>query len=45
MAVPLQTTGSLEPTFVTARLVCLTVKLSYAHALDRRLPTGVREPS
>ena len=39
------TTGSLEPTFVTARLVCLPVKLSYAHALDRRLPTGVREPS
>ena len=39
------TTGSFEPTFVTARLVCLPVKLSYAHALDRRLPTGVREPS
>ena len=27
MAIPLSTTGSLEPAFATARLVCLTVKL------------------
>ena len=33
MAIPLSTTGSLEPAFATARLVCLTVKLPYTHAL------------
>jgi len=30
MALPLRTTGSLWPTFVSARLVCLAVKLVYA---------------
>jgi hypothetical protein len=33
MAIPHSTTGSLEPAFATARLVGLTVKPSYAHAL------------
>jgi hypothetical protein len=33
MAIPLSTTGSLEPAFATARLVGLTVKLPYTHAL------------
>ena len=33
MAIPLSTTGSLGPAFATARLVCLTVKLPYTHAL------------
>jgi hypothetical protein len=33
MALPLGTTGSLSPTFVPDRLVCLSVKLPYAFAL------------
>ena len=37
--------GSLTPTFVPARLVCLAVKLPYAIALDARFPIGLREPS
>jgi hypothetical protein len=45
MALPRTTTGSLGPTFVSARLVGLTVKLSYTHALDDRLPTDLRQPS
>jgi hypothetical protein len=44
MALPCGTTGSLRPTFVPARLVCLTVKLPYAFALDARFPIGLREP-
>ena len=39
-----ETTGSLQPTFVPARLVCLTVKLPYTDALYVRLPTVLREP-
>ncbi len=33
MALPLGTTGSLSPTFVSARLVGLAVKLPYAFTL------------
>jgi hypothetical protein len=44
MALPLGTTGSLSPTFVPARLVCLAVKLPYAFALKARFPTALREP-
>ena len=33
MALPLGTTGSLSPTFVPARLVCLAVKLPFAFTL------------
>ena len=44
MALPLGTTGSLSPTFVPARLVCLAVKLPYAFALEARFPTARREP-
>ena len=33
MAIPLSTTGSLGPAFASDRLVCLTVKLPYTHAL------------
>ena len=33
MALPYRTTGSLRPTFVPARRVCLAVKLAYAYAL------------
>ena len=33
-ALPRGTTGSLSPTFVPARLVCLAVKHPYAFALD-----------
>ena len=44
MALPLGTTGSLSPTFVSARLVCLAVKLPYAFALEARFPTARREP-
>ena len=44
MALPSGTTGSLRPTFVPARLVCLAVKLPYAFTLDVRFPTVLREP-
>ena len=44
MALPCGTTGSLYPTFVPARLVGLTVKLSYAIALYVRLPSVLSLP-
>ena len=37
MALPYRTTGSLKPTFVSARLVGLAVNLAYAFALERRI--------
>ena len=42
MALPLGATGSLSPTFVTARLVGLTVRLPYAFALNARFLTVLR---
>ena len=36
--------GSLTPTFVSARLVCLAVKHPCAFALTSRLPPGLRVP-
>ena len=44
MALPLGTTGSLSPTFVSARRVGLAVKLPCAFALCARFPTVLREP-
>ena len=44
MALPCGTTGSLTPTFVPARLVCLAVKLPYAFALNGWFPISLREP-
>ena len=44
MALPCGTTGSLYPTFVPGRLVCLTVKHPYTIALYARLPTVLRVP-
>ena len=44
MALPRGTTGSLTPTFVSARLVGLAVKLPYAFALYARFPSVLREP-
>ena len=44
MALPFGTTGSLRPTFVPARHVCLAVKLPYAFALDGWFPISLREP-
>ena len=44
MALPCGTTGSLYPTFVSARLVGLTVKHPYAIALYARLPSVLRVP-
>ncbi len=44
MALPCGTTGSLTPTFVPARHVCLAVKLPYAFALDAWFPIRLREP-
>jgi hypothetical protein len=44
MALPYGTTGSLYPSFDPARLVGLTVKLSYAIALYVRLPSVLRKP-
>ena len=44
MASPRRTTGSLYPTFVPGRLVCLTVKHPYAIALYARLPFVLRVP-
>src|ERR1044071_5868176 len=44
MALPCRTTGSLYPTFVPDRLVCLTVKHAYANALHVRLPSVLSIP-
>ena len=44
MALPYGTTGSLCPTFVPDRLVCLTVKHPYAITLFWRLPIAMRVP-
>ena len=44
MASPHRTTGSLYPTFVPVRLVCLAVKRPYAIALYARLPFVLRAP-
>ncbi len=44
MALPCGTTGSLTPTFVSARNVSLAVKLPYAFALDGWFPISLREP-
>ena len=44
MAFPLTTTGSLSPTFVSARLVGLAVKLPFAFILYEWFPTILREP-
>src|SRR5882757_7397080 len=44
MALPCRTTGSLYPTFVPDRLVCLTVKHAYAIALHVRLPSILSIP-
>ena len=44
MALPCGTTGSLCPTFVSARLVGLTVKHPYAITLYARLPSVLRVP-
>ena len=43
MAPPRATTGSLGPAFATARLVCLTVKLPYTHALFRPIADRAEE--
>ena len=45
MALPLGTTGSLWPTFVSARLVSLAVRLAFAIALNERFPTALSQPS
>ena len=45
MALPLGTTGSLWPSFDSARLVSLAVRLAYAIALDERFPTVLSQPS
>ena len=44
MALPCGTTGSLYPSFDSARLVGLTVKHPYAIALYVRLPSVLSEP-
>ena len=45
MALPRGTTGSLWPTFVSARAVTLAVRRAYAIALNSRCPTGLSPPS
>ena len=45
MAIPFSTIGSLSPTFVPARPVCLAVKLPSAFILYVRFPSALREPS
>ena len=45
MALPRGTTGSLWPTFVSARPVGLAVRRAYAIALNSRCPTGLSPPS
>src|ERR1700761_9247145 len=44
MALPRRTTGSLWPTFVSARLVSLAVRRAYAIALVERFPTALSPP-
>jgi hypothetical protein len=44
MALPHGTTGSLRPTFVSARAVALAVKQACTFALYDRLPTGLSLP-
>jgi len=44
MALPFGATGSLSPTFVSARAVALAVKLPYAFALYGWFPFSLREP-
>ena len=44
MALPHRTTGSLRPTFVSAWLVCLAVKLAYTFILYERFPTVLSQP-
>lgn len=44
MALPLGTTGSLSPSFLSARLVGLAVKLPSAFVLFARFPSVLREP-
>ena len=44
MALPYGTTGSLCPTFVPARLVCLAVKHTYANAIYVRLLSVLSVP-
>ena len=43
MALPLGTTGSLSPTFVLARLVCLAIKLPSAFTLFRAISVRAEE--
>ena len=43
MAIPFSTTGSLSPTFVSDRLVCLPVKLPSAFALFRAISVRAEE--
>src|SRR6185437_5806372 len=45
MALPRGTTGSLCPTFVSARLVSLAVRQAYAITLNERFPTALSLPS
>ena len=45
IAIPHSTTGSLRPTFVSARLVGLTVSLACAYTLDTWLPTMLSQTS
>src|SRR5579885_2288849 len=45
MALPHGTTGSLCPTFVSARLVSLAVRQAYAITLNERFPTALSLPS
>eukprot|EP01085_Mycamoeba_gemmipara_P001090 Mycagemm_TRINITY_DN10301_c2_g1::TRINITY_DN10301_c2_g1_i11::g.1090::m.1090 type:complete len:115 gc:universal TRINITY_DN10301_c2_g1_i11:181-525(+) len=45
MALPYRTTGSLRPTFVPARRVCLAVKRDFAFIRYDRFPTGLSAPS
>ena len=44
MALPYGTTGSLCPSFLPGRLVCLSVKHPYTITLYDRLPIGLRVP-
>src|SRR5690606_37375050 len=45
MTLPHRVTGSLWPTFVSARLVSLAVRQAYAIALSGRFPTVLSLPS
>ena len=43
-SLPFVNAGSFSPTFVSVRLVCLSVRLTFANTLSLRFPSGDSQP-